>query len=214
LFFKLQLGLYTHSVGCFVRGALPGEKVECYAYNTVRFTIISGGLYFIERVWREVRARRKTQIVGVLLHPSGTMEIRIRKPSFKYVAGQWLFLQMPDVSHWQWHPFTISSAPDDPYVSVHIRQVGDFTKAVGERLGATPQLASSLTDQSKGGMRGQDARNGSFVDITGARVNSLPTIRIDGPYGAPAEDVFNCEMAILVGTGIGVTPFSSILKNI
>ncbi|POW04646.1 hypothetical protein PSTT_10259, partial [Puccinia striiformis] len=181
LAFFWMLGLYTHSMGCFVRGALPGEKVECNAYNTVRFTVISGALYFIERVWREVRARRKTQIVGVLLHPSGTMEIRIRKPSFKYVAGQWLFLQMPDVSHWQWHPFTISSAPDDPYVSVHIRQVGDFTKA--------------------GGMSGQDARNGSFVDITGARVNSLPSIRIDGPYGAPAEDVFSCEMAILVGTG-------------
>jgi NADPH oxidase len=142
------------------------------------------------------------------------MEIRIRKPSFKYVAGQWLFFQMPEVSRWQWHPFTISSAPDDPYVSVHIRQVGDFTQAVGERLGATPQLAATLTVQSKSGLDGQDARNGCFVDITGARMDALPVIRIDGPYGAPAEDVFTCEMAILVGTGIGVTPFGSILKNI
>ncbi|KAH9455342.1 hypothetical protein Pst134EA_022812 [Puccinia striiformis f. sp. tritici] len=192
LAFFWMLGLYTHSMGCFVRGALPGEKVECNAYNTVRFTVISGALYFIERVWREVRARRKTQIVGVLLHPSGTMEIRIRKPSFKYVAGQWLFLQMPDVSHWQWHPFTISSAPDDPYVSVHIRQVGDFTKAVGERLGATPQLASSLTDQSKGGHEW-------------SRCSQWIVCRYH--WGS-------CEMAILVGTGIGVTPFSSILKNI
>ncbi|PLW42543.1 hypothetical protein PCANC_08599 [Puccinia coronata f. sp. avenae] len=214
LAFFWMLGLYTHSSGCFVRGALPGGKVECYPYNTVRFTVISGALYFSERVWREVRARRQTQIVGVLLHPTGTMEIRIRKPSFKYVAGQWLFFQMPEVSRWQWHPFTISSAPDDPYVSVHIRQVGDFTQAVGERLGATPQLAATLTVQSKSGLDGQDARNGCFVDITGARMDALPVIRIDGPYGAPAEDVFTCEMAILVGTGIGVTPFGSILKNI
>ena len=35
---------------------------------------------------------------------TGAMELRIIKPSFKYVAGQWLFIQVPDVSGWQWHP--------------------------------------------------------------------------------------------------------------
>lgn len=42
----------------------------------------------------------------------------------------------------------------------------------------------------------------------------MPAIRIDGPYGAPAEDVFENEIAVLIGTGIGVTPWASILKNI
>ncbi len=35
------------------------------------------------------------------------MELRIVKPSFKYTAGQWLFLQVPEVSPWQWHPVSI-----------------------------------------------------------------------------------------------------------
>lgn len=39
-------------------------------------------------------------------------------------------------------------------------------------------------------------------------------LRVDGPYGAPAEDVFENEIAVLIGTGIGVTPWASILKNI
>lgn len=54
--------------------------------------------------------------------------------------------------------------------------------------------------------------NGIFeidLGVTGA-----PTIRVDGPYGAPAEDVFDNEVAVLVGTGIGVTPWASILKNV
>lgn len=34
----------------------------------------------------------------------GAMELRIVKPSFKYTAGQWLFLQIPELSRWQWHP--------------------------------------------------------------------------------------------------------------
>lgn len=34
---------------------------------------------------------------------------------------------------------------------------------------------------------------------------SMPKLRIDGPYGAPAEDVFGSEVAVLVAAGIGVT---------
>ena len=42
----------------------------------------------------------------------------------------------------------------------------------------------------------------------------MPQLRIDGPYGAPAEDVFDNEIAVLIGTGIGVTPWASVLKHI
>src|SRR4051812_2122187 len=55
-------------------------------------------------------------------------------------------------------------------------------------------------------------RRGDFVEVSTMTV--LPRVRLDGPYGAPAEDVFNSDVAILVGAGIGVTPFASILKHI
>lgn len=43
-----------------------------------------------------------------------------------------------------------------------------------------------------------------------------PSIRIaiDGPFGTASEDVFSHEVGLLVGAGIGVTPFASILKSI
>jgi NADPH oxidase len=50
----------------------------------------------------QYRARRETQLTGVFMHPSGAMEVRFRKPSFKYKSGQWLFMQVPEVSRWQW----------------------------------------------------------------------------------------------------------------
>lgn len=37
---------------------------------------------------------------------------------------------------------------------------------------------------------------------------------IDGPHGAPSQHVFEVDAAILVGAGIGVTPFVSILRTI
>lgn len=74
---------------------------------------------------------------------------------------------------------------------------------------------------------------GDFVELDPSSfTRPLPQVRIDGPYGAPAEDVFDNEVAVLIGAGIGmplftpstlyltqspsvgVTPFASILKHI
>lgn len=38
-----------------------------------------------------------------------------------------------------------------------------------------------------------------------------PILRIDGPFGTASEEVFNYKTVVLVGGGIGVTPFASIL---
>ena len=212
---------------------------HCLGYLSWRFIIWPGIIYFGERMWREIRARQATNLEKVLVHPSGAMELRIVKPSFKYTSGQWLFVQVPEVSKFQWHPvriiyefvstcnnscsssqFTITSAPEDPYVSVHIRQVGDWTHALGDRLGAGPSVVAALT---KAAMKGSEkdekdsyiGGRGDFIELDSANpTKNLPSVRIDGPYGAPAEDVFDVEVAVLVGAGIGVTPFASILKHI
>lgn len=146
------------------------------------------------------RQRRRVELTA----GADVVEIQFSKPSFKYKAGQWLFLQVPSVSKYQWHPFTITSCPFDPYVSVHIRQVGDFTRALGDRVGAGSAQSKLYEGVDPMGMYEVALQNGQ----------KMPAIRIDGPYGAPAEDVFENEIAVLIGTGIGVTPWASILKNI
>lgn len=94
-----------------------------------------------------------------------------------------MFLNVPEISYFQWHPFTISSSPKfDDYISVHIRQAGDWTCALGDRLGCTQALAAQLTKDAK---RGSDVEygTGEFIDVTKMGSNmSLPAIRVDGPY--------------------------------
>ena len=131
------------------------------------------------------------------------VEIQLRKPSMTYRAGQYLFLNCPSISPTQWHPFTITSCPYDPYISVHVRLAGDFTCALASALGAGPAQASLYDDLDPHGM----------YEVALAHGQALPALRIDGPYGAPAEDVFDNEVAVLVGTGIGVTPWASVLKG-
>ncbi|GAA5874052.1 hypothetical protein JCM3774_001594 [Rhodotorula dairenensis] len=229
--------LYIHAIGCFVRGALPGQPVECLGYSSWTWTIWGGIAWLLERVVREVRGRRKTRLASVLLHPQGTLELRFVKPSFRYKPGQWLFLNVPAISPFQWHPFTISSAPDDPYISVHVRQIGDWTKELAEKLGCPSALAvnvplsgfrrtsilplPSVAPETRADKRTQEGTSSShedaFYDVTLAALASierLPEIRVDGPFGAPTQDVFGAEAAVLVAAGIGITPFASVLKHI
>lgn len=212
LFIPFLLALYTHTTGCFVRDTaeplspFAGKEFwnHCLGYEGWRWELAGAAFYLCERLYREIRSRRDTVITKVIRHPYAAMEIQFYKPSMKYKAGQWLFLQVPDVSSTQWHPFTITSCPFDEYVSVHVRQVGDFTRALGDALGCGPAQARDLEGLDPMGMYEVALQNGQM----------MPKLRIDGPYGAPAEDVFENEIAVLIGTGIGVTPWASILKNI
>jgi NADPH oxidase len=230
LFIPFLLGLYTHATGCFVRQSVEpyspfaGEPFwhNCIGYEGWRWELFGGGLYLMERLYREIRSRRDTQITRVFRHPYGklafevlictsltndrpdAMEIQFRKPSMKYKAGQWLFINVPSISRQQWHPFTITSCPYDDYISIHVRQVGDFTRALGDAVGAGPSQAKLFDAGDQNIMYEVALENGQ----------KMPEIKIDGPYGAPAEDVFENEIAVLIGTGIGVTPWASILKNI
>lgn len=79
--------------------------------------------------------------------------------------------------------------------------VGDFTKAFGKALGCDLER--------KGGGKGE--KDGSS-EVALRQI--LPRVYIDGPFGSASEDVFKFEIAVLVGAGIGVTPFASILKSI
>ncbi|KAI4240641.1 MAG: hypothetical protein L6R40_005008 [Gallowayella cf. fulva] len=212
LFVPFLLALYTHATGCFVRDTpkpyspFAGSPFwnHCIGYEGWRWELIGGGIYLLERVYREIQSRRPAKIIKVVRHPYDAMEIQFSKPSMKYKAGQWLLVNIPSVSTTQWHPFTITSCPFDPYVSIHIRQVGDWTRAVGDALGCGPAQAKELDSLDPSGV----------YEIALQNHQSMPDIRIDGPYGAPAEDVFDNEIAILIGTGIGITPWASILKNI
>ncbi len=53
----------------------------------------------------------------------------IRRPlNFKYSPGDWVFVRIPDIAAFEWHPFTISSAPEVSDVfTLHIRGVGEWT---------------------------------------------------------------------------------------
>lgn len=171
------------------------------------YWMYGGFAYLLERILREIRGRHKTFVTKVIQHPSNVVEIQMHKEKTKTRAGQYIFLCCPEVSIWQYHPFTLTSAPEEDYISVHVRMVGNFTKSLGKVLGC---------EEAKGARGGGNKKQRSEVIsmAPGGLTKILPRIYIDGPFGSASEDVFKFETAVLVGAGIGVTPFASILKSI
>lgn len=192
LFIVYMVVLCFHGAFCFIKIDRP--SAPCKGPSFFQWVVPSIFWYLIERLYREVRARRETRISKIILHPSKVLEIQFYKPSLKYLSGQYIFLQCPDISRWQWHPFTVTSAPEETILSVHIRLEGDWTEMIGRKCGLN------------------FGSNGSVSSIQ--TPSRLPIIRIDGPYGAASQDVFKYEIVICIGAGIGQTPFSSILKHI
>lgn len=169
------------------------------------FWMYGAFLYLAERIAREVRGRHKTFVSKVIQHPSNVVEVQIKKEHTKTRAGQYIFLCCPEVSVWQYHPFTLTSAPEEDYISVHIRCVGDFTKAFAKALGCNFEKRVE---------KGAVIKANPDEESVETMRKVLPRVYIDGPFGSASEDVFKFEIAVLVGAGIGVTPFASILKSI
>lgn len=93
------------------------------------------------------------------------------------------------------------SAPEEDYISVHIRVCGDFTGALAKAVGC------DFDKKGKGEKGGDSVVVGTAANPPLNRV--LPRVMVDGPFGSASEDFLNYETVLLVGAGIGVTPFAS-----
>ncbi|XP_030621946.1 NADPH oxidase 1 [Chanos chanos] len=141
-------------------------------------------IYLFERLLRFIRYMQKVTYRKIVMHPSKVLELQLVKAGFKMEVGQYVFLNCPSISQLEWHPFTMTSAPEEDFFSVHIRSAGDWTDKLIE-------MVQNLPEGGQG-----------------------PKMGVDGPFGTASEDVFDYEVSMLVGAGIGVTPFASILKSI
>src|SRR5690606_15756195 len=134
-----------------------------------------------------MRAGRPTEIVAAQPLRSGVTRLEIeRPPHFEHSAGDYAFLRIPALARHEWHPFTISSAPERERLTMHVRNLGNFT-------GKLRELAEARQ------------REGTTEPIAAY---------LDGPYGTASGHIFEAKHAVLVGAGIGVTPFASVLESI
>jgi len=213
LSFLFYGALLVHGVGCFV----VTNTGHCKGYQVWHFSMFGCIMYVIERLLRWIQSQSKTNLTKIIFHPGNTMELRfqiykelrlksdptksIQELRRDYKPGQYVFIQIPEISKIQWHPFTLTSSPNENFWSVHIRVAGDWTKELATRFQCIK------TDIKKDADDKISTNNNIYQD------ELIQTkIYVNGPFGAPAEDALNYKTLVLIGAGIGVTPFASILK--
>ncbi|KAF9671803.1 hypothetical protein SADUNF_Sadunf12G0086600 [Salix dunnii] len=175
-----------------------------YKKTTWMYLAVPVVLYGSERLIRALRSSIKAvTIQKVAIYPGNVLALHMSKPQgFRYKSGQYMFVNCAAVSPFEWHPFSITSAPGNDYLSVHIRTLGDWTR----QLRTVFSEACQPPPDGKSGLLRADCFQGHNPN--------LPRVLIDGPYGAPAQDYKKYEVVLLVGLGIGATPMISILKDI
>jgi predicted ferric reductase len=142
--------------------------------------------FFVELLLKRGYKRRETFVQRSRVLPHGVTHLQLHRPEgLRFQAGDYLFLKLPSISRFEWHPFTISSGPEEAgFVGVHIRSLGNWTRAVHRTF---------------------EQRGRKTVQVPAA---------INGPYGTPSGRIFRSPYAVLIGAGIGVTPFASILSSL
>lgn len=148
-----------------------------------RYWLPGGVVFILERVMREVRgkleqsiilrrpyltviAHHVTYISKIIQHPSRVLEVQIKKEHTNVKAGQYIFINCPSISYFQYHPFTLTSAPEEDYISVHMRCVGDWTSAFAKSVGAD-------WDKGKEGKGEKGKEGGAVVEQAVGKVRFL-----------------------------------------
>ncbi|XP_029697198.1 NADPH oxidase 5 isoform X1 [Takifugu rubripes] len=253
--------------------------------NFWKWFVAPGFVFLLEKIIGIAVSRMGgLYIVEVNLLPSKVTHLVIKRPQFfHFKPGDYVYINIPEIAKYEWHPFTISSAPEQSdCLWLHIRSMGQWTNRLYEyfrqldrqtvstkRLSVTlrkhrqlPKAKDEVFSSAKSNkavafneddavtlMMYQQRSSGADVvspatpesqvppeplldELSPAERGEAPPLRevsakfgdnhrfcnikcyVDGPYGTPTRQIFASEHAILIGAGIGITPFASILQSI
>ncbi|NXN80294.1 DUOX2 oxidase, partial [Bombycilla garrulus] len=151
------------------------------------YFIIPALIYGADKLYSLSRKKVEISVVKAELLPSGVTHLQFQRPQdFDYKSGQWVRIACMALGTTEYHPFTLTSAPHEDKLSLHIRAVGPWTTRLRELY--SPESLALL--------------------------GTLPKLFLDGPFGEGHQEWNKFEVSVLVGGGIGVTPFASILKDL
>ncbi|KAM9496632.1 NADPH oxidase 5 [Clarias gariepinus] len=243
--------------------------------NFWKWFVAPGVIFLVEKlVGIAVSRMAALYIAEVNLLPSKVTHLVIKRPPFfQFKPGDYVYINIPVIAKYEWHPFTISSAPEQQdTIWLHVRSMGQWTNRLfeyfrqsenqdannkrltaslrkrrhdagtqeelfksvgcGGTVASNEDNAIELTLYRKNGVRPGSQRPNPDIGVQVELGDVAPVTReissklsenhrycnikcyVDGPYGTPTRQIFASEHAVLIGAGIGITPFASILQSI
>ena len=92
------------------------------------FFIIPGIIYTIDKIVTIRTRYMKLDILETELLPSDVVKVKFyRPPNMKVLSGQWIRFSCTAIQPEEFHSFTLTSAPHEDFLSVHVKAHGPFT---------------------------------------------------------------------------------------
>ncbi|XP_053387111.1 NADPH oxidase 5-like [Mercenaria mercenaria] len=210
-----------------------------------KWFIVPGVIFILEKISRSkfIKMARygDTYIEEINLLPSGVTHLVISRPTnFRYKPGDYIFIQIPEIATYEWHPFTISSAPEmEGHIWLHVRSAGHWTNKLYKHFDElkVPDDTADIEALVSSNRSNTSRRFEKFERAYSRRVTMMKKsfkggasrrgekpkqkhkvvkvkCYVDGPYGTGTREVFDTEHAVLIGAGIGVTPMASVLQSV
>ncbi|ROT77418.1 hypothetical protein C7M84_003943 [Penaeus vannamei] len=132
--------------------------------NFWKWLLLPGTAFVMEtclRVAQVCSPRGQTTIISASTLPSKVVRLAIRRPKdFEFQPGEYVYLRVPSIARYEWHPFTISSAPEQEDIfTVHIRSVGEWTRRLYDMFHTEPAAPVSQEEN------GSDTKDNSTEGI-------------------------------------------------
>jgi NADPH oxidase 2 len=182
-----------------------------HAVYAREFLIPGFVLWGLDRLVRLTNGFRRLRILSVAHYAGDVTKIKVDGIDRQH-AGQIAFLQIPSISFFNWHPFTIASAPEDDAAVFAVRGLGSYTK----RIQAVAEYAGSIGNKStsSNGSSGETLSRHQHPPTGSALCDTNLRIRLDGPYPQGGLQYDQYPVVALVAGGIGITPAISILSRV
>lgn len=162
--------LNVHGIFCFFKRSTG----ECAGSSTIYWIGAPAALYGIDQIWSLYRAHQFVYISKVIEHPSKVIEVQFRRPGFAFLPGQYVYIKCVAISWLEWHPFTLTSAPEEDHISVHIKIVGDWTEKFNKLLKSQNLEKVRVFVDGPYGCASQDHEKFNSIICIGAGIGQTP----------------------------------------
>ena len=117
--------------------------------STWKWIVGPGAIYLIGFFWRWAGSwLRKTSLVRAYFRKANVLSVEVLKPraALQHRPGEYYFLNVPQLSPFQWHAFTTTASPLEDVLRFHIGCSGDWTSALADLLRSSETPPRILLD--------------------------------------------------------------------
>ncbi|KNC46474.1 uncharacterized protein AMSG_11548 [Thecamonas trahens ATCC 50062] len=158
--------------------------------RTAWFAGLGLGAYIVHRMISVASSLKAHAITGAALTAGRVAAIKFRAtPAMhKHLApGTFVWINLPWLARREWHPFSIASSPLADDITLYVKAVGGASSWTCRVVEAVAEDANRVIGRS---------------------------IRVAGPFRTDSRNVAAFSHAILIASGIGVTPYASIVSDL